>query len=593
MAKLGDKLGRLTGLHGLTGRKHPAGGREHGASQDALLEPLADACAAGEPLAPRLTREESQLVEAAPDAPAEPETEAGRIRARSLGDTDTLRSFGHSEEGWDEGPARASQPQEASALEQGDVLSRVQALRSQLAAFVERKREPKLKRPGPRFGDDEPEQQLRLQGRSSMRRRAFSSELPWDEPDDAAAWEKGFARALGIEDEACGSGAAFIEEVTGPLPGECEDTPHGPVRYLRVLHDEDHCHGVVPVSLALEARGADLAVLALDPKLESIDFTRALFIDTETTGLMGGAGTLPFLIGLAWFEGRRLVVEQLLLERPGLEAPMLQRLGHALARASCIVSYNGKSFDWPLLRTRFILNRVAAPEVPAHLDLLHCARRVYKRRLGAVRLINLEQTILGFERIDDMPGELIPQTYLGYLRGQLSGAALGPILEHNRSDLVALAAILGELVRRFRGEHPAQDARDQLGFASVAARASDHARALTFARGAIDADVRGELACEALYLTGELKARAGDYEGALEAFNEALEFAQGHTLAGARTHLALAKLWEHKLKDCARALEHARHTAAAEGADCSARRVVRLERKLAVKGPLSLGLESE
>src|SRR5690606_10255409 len=140
---------------------------------------------------------------------------------------------------------------------------------------------------------------------------------------------------------------------------------------------------------------------------------------------------------------------------------------------------------------------------PAHLDLLHCARRVYKRRLGSVRLIHLEQTILGFERVDDMPGELIPQTYLGYLRGQLAGAALRPILEHNRSDLVALAAILGELVRRFRGEHPEQDARDQLGFASVAARALDHERALLFARGAVDADVRGELSCEALYLAGE------------------------------------------------------------------------------------------
>jgi uncharacterized protein YprB with RNaseH-like and TPR domain len=333
-----------------------------------------------------------------------------------------------------------------------------------------------------------------------------------------------------------------------------------------------------------------LAILALDPTLEAIDFSRALYIDTETTGLAGGAGTLPFLIGLAWFEGQRLWVEQLLLERPGQEVPMLQRLGQALAEASCIISYNGKSFDWPLLRTRFILNRVAAPKVPAHLDLLHCARRVYKRRLGAVRLVNLEENILGFERVDDMPGELIPQTYLGYLRGHVPGSALQPILDHNRSDLVALAAILGELVRRFRGQHVGQDARDHLGFASVAARAADHERALAFAHAAAEADLRGELSPDAYYLAGELKLRTHDYAGALQAFTRSLEAAGPHDERAARAHLALAKLWEHKLKDGARALQHAAHTARVEGEECCARRVARLQRKL---GSLALPFESE
>jgi tetratricopeptide (TPR) repeat protein len=322
-------------------------------------------------------------------------------------------------------------------------------------------------------------------------------------------------------------------------------------------------------------------VLALDPALEGVDFTRALYIDTETTGLSGGSGTLPFLIGMAWFEQRKLVVEQLFLERPGHEAAMLMRLSELLSRASCIVSYNGKSFDWPLLRTRYILNRVAAPPIPAHLDLLHCARRVYKRRLGAVRLVHLEEQILGFTRVDDIAGELIPQTYLGFLRGQVPAAELVPIIDHNRHDLVALAAMQGEIVRRFRAQDASQDARDQLGFAHVAARASDPERALLFAHGAAEADVRGELAPDALYLAGELKYRQGDVQGAIEAYQQSVSAAPEASAQAARAHLALAKLLEHRLKAYDRALHHARHTSDAEGHHACEKRVGRLQRKSA------------
>jgi uncharacterized protein YprB with RNaseH-like and TPR domain len=372
----------------------------------------------------------------------------------------------------------------------------------------------------------------------------------------------------------------------GALPGMREETPLGPRRRVITEHAADHRHGSIPVALALQSCAQDLSVLALDPTLAEVDIKRALYIDTETTGLMGGAGTLPFLIGMAWFEGECLVVEQLLLEKPGQEAPMLARLTERMALSSCIVSYNGKSFDWPLLRTRFILNRIAAPRVPAHLDLLHCARRVYKRRLGAVRLVHLEEQILGFTRVDDVAGELIPQTYLGFLRGTVEGAALGPIIEHNRHDLVALSAILGELVRRFRGEHTTQDARDQLGFAHVAARAEDKERALSFAHGAAEADVRGEIAPQALFLAAELKLRAGDVQGAELALRSSLEAAVAHSEQAARAHLALAKLYEHKLKQPARALQHAQHTAASEGDEACKRRVERLRRR--ADGPLTL-----
>jgi uncharacterized protein YprB with RNaseH-like and TPR domain len=388
---------------------------------------------------------------------------------------------------------------------------------------------------------------------------------------------------------------------SGPVPGELHEGPHGRLRRVVTVLEEDHKHGATPVAGALDAAAPDVALLALDPTLASIDFSRALYIDTETTGLAGGSGTLPFLIGMAWFEGRQLTVEQLVLEKPGLEGPMLARLAERLAEASCVVSYNGKSFDWPLLRTRFVLNRVAAPRLTAHLDLLHCARRVYKRRLGAVRLVHLEESVLGFTREGDIPGELIPETYLGFLRGHVPGAALGPIIDHNRLDLVALSAMLGELARRFRcpgaptagaatpvvgGTLERQDARDQLGFASVAARGDDHERALSFAHAAAAADVRGELAPEALYLAGELKQRRGDLEGAACTFRESLACSVPGSLGAARAHLALAKLYEHRLKRPDLALPHAACTCPAEDESESTRRVERLEKRVRCVQPL-------
>lgn len=443
------------------------------------------------------------------------------------------------------------QPEEAQgAFERGRTL---RALRERLEGMQRRDASEPRARLEARVDDDEHAYLERAQRDGE---RVFSAAIVGDEP------------------------APRVGAPPSSLPAELHETEHGPLCRAITLHDEDHRHGQAMVARALHAEGGEVAMLALDPLLESCDFARALYIDTETTGLAGGAGTLPFLIGMAWFEDQRLCVEQLFLPRPGLEGPLLARLAERIRQASAIVSYNGKSFDWPLLRTRFVLNRLAAPALPRHLDLLHCARRVYKARLGSVRLIHLEQAVLGFERVDDIPGELIPQTYFGFLRGVTSGSELKPILEHNRSDLIALPALLGEMVQRFRGEHARQDARDQLGFARVAARASAAERAIALAESAVEADLRGELSYAALYLVGELKLKQADHAGACAAFERALE-ASLHDGDRARAHLALAKLHERKTKDYARALFHAALTAACEGEDASERRCARLRQRMA------------
>ena len=140
--------------------------------------------------------------------------------------------------------------------------------------------------------------------------------------------------------------------------------------------------------------------MALDPRVSASDPRRALYFDTETTGLGGGAGVLAFLVGLAAFDEHGLFVEQVLVRNLGEEAPMLQHVRGRIEAASMLVTFNGKSFDMPLLRTRFAMARLEAPPDRPHLDLLHVARRVHRRRS---KLTMLEENILGFVREGDVP----------------------------------------------------------------------------------------------------------------------------------------------------------------------------------------------
>jgi hypothetical protein len=247
-----------------------------------------------------------------------------------------------------------------------------------------------------------------------------------------------------------------------------------------------------------------------------------------------------------------------------------------MAEASCLVTFNGKSFDWPLLRTRFVLNRVPVPAELPHLDLLHCSRRVFKHRGSGTRLVNLEEHVLGHRRIGDVDGALIPDLYFRFLRGG-SSSALTPVLEHNVNDLLLLAALLGDLVRRFRTSRTEEeDPRDLLGFAGVAMRAGDYARAQTFARAA--AKGGGTVSVEALTLASRLSRREGDAASAAALLQQALASARG--TQAAPLHLALTKLYEHSLKDPTQALHHARLTTTAESPEEQGHRISRLERKL-------------
>ncbi len=364
-----------------------------------------------------------------------------------------------------------------------------------------------------------------------------------------------------------------------PLPGETLETPWGRLHRVAEYLEPAHRHGRVPIARATTVSPRTVAKLALDDGLEQVDPQRLLFVDTETTGLSGGAGTIPFLIGLAWFEDESLRVEQLLLRAPGEEVPMLRRLAERIEASSALVSYNGKSFDWPLLRNRFVLNRVPVAVPSAHLDLLHCARRIFKRRLGQVRLTNMEERVLGMRREGDIDGAEIPALFWELVRGG-DGSVVAPVIEHNANDLIALAAILVTMVDLYEELRGEQEPADQLGVAQVAVRALDVDRARRYAAAAAAGGGPDDVTADALWLASELARKRADTAERRALLHRALEISVTDPRRTSRFHLALAKLYEHDLKALDRALVHAQGSDLEEGEAARDHRVARILRKL-------------
>jgi len=357
-----------------------------------------------------------------------------------------------------------------------------------------------------------------------------------------------------------------------PLPFNVECTSEGPLHVRTVRVARDALVGRVLLYDALGASPAMLGLLALDPRLGECDPRRALYLDTETTGLNKGAGTLAFLVGLAfWSPAGELVCEQLLVPAPGHERPVLARIAERLRSASMVVTFNGKSFDVPLLRARFGLARFGPVAEPPHLDLLHVARRIHKARAIRTRLGELERHVLGFIRENDVPSAQMGALYMHFVQTG-DARALHGVVHHNEWDvltMVALVALYGESLERSQ-----LDARDWVGAAQSLHRAGRADDAAAWADKALSrgGGVAALRACAELAKARSDKARAlADFE----ALSELVDCP--------RARLELAKLYEHYEKDVARALRVVAE-GTAETDDERARRHARLVRK-AQRGP--------
>ncbi len=326
-----------------------------------------------------------------------------------------------------------------------------------------------------------------------------------------------------------------------------------------------HRVGSVGVEAALQADPAVLAELALDPRVAASPPSGWLFIDTETTGL-GGGGALVFLVGLASIEPSGVVVvEQLLMAEPNDEQALLERIAERVAGASMLVSFNGKAFDRPLLDGRYVLSRMRPLPERAHLDLLHVGRRLHRRRLGRCTLKRVESEVLGFERGDDIDGSEVGAIYSHFLRSS-DATGLNAVVTHNYWDVISMVALVGLYGQRT----PPLVGEDLAGLA----RTLDRAGATGHAERVADIACEQNGGAEAYRIRAELAKSRGDSSGAVRDFERLCLEADDP-----RARLELAKLYEHKLRQPARALEWlSRGTGEDHGAH--ARRRERLERKL-------------
>ncbi len=322
---------------------------------------------------------------------------------------------------------------------------------------------------------------------------------------------------------------------------------------------------------------------------------QTLFLDLETTGLAGGAGTYAFLVGCGWFDGGVFRLRQFFLADFGAERALLEAFGEHAGNLACIVTYNGKTFDLPLLETRFSLQRMPTPFAEiAHVDMLHPARRMWRQEEMECRLTYLEQALCGHERESDVPGFEIPSRYFQYVR---SGDArpLQAVLEHNRLDIVSLAMLTARAAQLLEdGPSAARPGREALGLGRLYERAGLLDDALSAYRRASGAGA-GTIRVEALRATAIMLRRRRRYEEAAAAWRDLLAAPECSPPYAREASEALAVHHEHRARDLEMARNFAVQSLSLQGTNArqqaTRHRLARLDRKLGyIPLPLSAAL---
>ena len=295
---------------------------------------------------------------------------------------------------------------------------------------------------------------------------------------------------------------------------------------------------------------AALQLLAPGAPQEIGDPRQWLFLDTETTGITGGTGTYPFMVGLAWWDAGGLEVEQLFMRDYSDEHSLLAALAERIAERPVLVTFNGKSFDWPLLETRYRMTRsIRAPKLRAHLDFLHPARNLWRLRIGSTRLAELELKVLGWNRGSDMNSWLIPQLYFDYLRGGPPEPLL-QIFSHNQMDLRGLAALAARIVSLLSNpESHGGDGLELYGLSRICERRGEAARARKHYAQSIAHELPAETDRAARSSLARLAKRDGDFTLALELWESML----GDSREGLEAYEQLAIYYEHRAREPQRA----------------------------------------
>ncbi len=330
-------------------------------------------------------------------------------------------------------------------------------------------------------------------------------------------------------------------------------TEHGTCLRIDTLFDADRSHGRMRVGECAVVVDARLDVLAGRPVFPHAAGQRVVYVDLETTGLSGGAGTVPFLVGAGEWTPVGFVTTQFLLPDYASERAMLHAVNAHLADAAVIVTFNGRTFDVPVMEMRGELHRIPQDVCALpHLDMLPAARRLW--RIGdagerSCRLTHLEESVLGFGRVGDVPGFEIPGRYFSFVRGG-GGALLEPVLLHNRLDLISLAALTARAQRLLEsGRHEPPCTTEAWGLGTLFERDGQLDAALRCYRGVVsDRHQPLESRRTAARALARLLRRQRRFDEAAHAWGEVLSLGgRPQLLRDAREALAIHH--EHRARD--------------------------------------------
>lgn len=343
-------------------------------------------------------------------------------------------------------------------------------------------------------------------------------------------------------------------EVSDFLPGEKWEIDAGACWLIRNRYPFHFVHGTVQLGNLCQNDASHIALLNKDPGLQAIPLQELVFIDTETTGLSGGIGTVAFLVGIGYFEGEQFVIDQFFMRDFNDEPAVLHSFLHSVERAQnrggAIVSFNGKSYDLPLLFNRAVFHRLLRSAVPVtHIDLLHSARRFWKKSLPDCKLGTLETSLLNIRRSGDVPGFMIPEIYFRFLRVQ-DPRPLLPVFYHNRMDILSLVGILHIMLQIYSFRTPENDVPvDWLAVGSVFEEIGKYAEGLQFHQYLLEQKRELSERKEILLRMARLHKKQQNYMAAIEYWQQTLSLA-GFSV---EPYEELAKVYEHRIGDLQRA----------------------------------------
>jgi len=337
------------------------------------------------------------------------------------------------------------------------------------------------------------------------------------------------------------------------VAGSFLPTPLGEVFASEQKYPKEYIYGEAPLLSAFPL--SFISQWANDPVIEKIHLSKFAFLDTETSGLSGGTGTYAFLVGIARFIDDQFVLRQFFMRDPAEEPALLEGIAKFIAPCQSLVTFNGKSFDAPLLSTRYRLHQIPIPyQDYSHLDLLPLARRLWRDRLESRALKYLEEHVLGLKRSsEEVPGYEIPWLYFDYLR---TGDArpLGGVFYHNAMDVVAMAALLAHMNDMLQNPYDGK-VQHGLDFIALGKLFEDLGHwdeaARLFERG-LESQLNEADFGLAVKRLSILQKKRGDIGEAIRLWESAAE--RGHLYA----FIELAKYYEHKQRDAKSALKWAK-----------------------------------